>query len=40
MACALGYNAYRQRYKVYYYRLKALMCYQGYADGDDKTKSR
>ncbi len=30
-ACALGHNACRQGYKVYYYRLKALMeqCYQG-----------
>ncbi|ANK01271.1 Transposase [Escherichia coli O25b:H4] len=31
LACALGHNACRQGYKVYYYRLKALMeqCYQG-----------
>ncbi len=29
LACALGHNACRQGYKVYYYRLKALMeqCY-------------
>ncbi|EFJ2992975.1 ATP-binding protein [Escherichia coli] len=35
LACALGHNACRQGYKVYYYRLKALMeqCYQGHADG-------
>nr|WP_321160955.1 ATP-binding protein [Enterobacter roggenkampii] len=35
MACALGHNACRQGYKVYYNRLKALMdlCYQGHADG-------
>ncbi len=35
LGCALGHNACRQGYKVYYYRLKALMeqCYQGHADG-------
>lgn len=35
LACAPGHNACRQGYKVYYYRLKALMdlCYQGHADG-------
>lgn len=35
LACALGHNACRQGYKVYYYRLKALMalCYPGHADG-------
>ncbi|MBW7396718.1 ATP-binding protein, partial [Escherichia coli] len=35
LACALGHNACRQGYKVYYYRLKSLMeqCYQGHADG-------
>ena len=35
LACALGHNACRQRYKIYYYRLKALMeqCYQDLADG-------
>lgn len=35
LACALGHNACRQGYKVYYYRLKALMdlCYQGHANG-------
>lgn len=33
--CALGHNACRQGYRVYYYRLKALMdlCYQEHADG-------
>nr|WP_251362591.1 ATP-binding protein [Escherichia coli] len=33
--CTWSYNACRQGYKVYYYRLKALMeqCYQGHADG-------
>ncbi|SPP32619.1 hypothetical protein ARAF_2960 [Arsenophonus endosymbiont of Aleurodicus floccissimus] len=35
LACALGHNACRQGYKVYYFRLKSLMelCYQGHADG-------
>lgn len=35
LACALGQNACRQGYKVYYYRLKSLIaaCYQGHADG-------
>ncbi|MDO1866312.1 ATP-binding protein, partial [Escherichia coli] len=35
LACALGHNACLQGYKVYYYRLKALMeqSYQGHADG-------
>ena len=34
-ACALGRQCLPTGYKVYYYRLKALMeqCYQGHADG-------